>query len=167
MPCKAPTALIALLVFGFPSAVFAETNNRAGHHRLFVQRPVAMMSNSRTRPVDDAAKAFTAEDKGAFAASQLVPNVPFGRGGSSGGTKRWIKLTGASGEPVHINVEQVSSVRSDSENLWREDSTRFGEREISTREGKCRAGHAVDLGHFGRSGEWRNTKRSPNLHRFN
>jgi len=115
MPCKATTALIALLVFGFPSVVFAETNNRAGHHRLFVQRPEAMMSNSRTRPVDDAAKAFTAEDKGSFAASQLVPSVPFGRGGSSGGTKPWIKLTGASGEPVHINVEQVTSVRSDSE----------------------------------------------------
>src|SRR5262245_17059951 len=111
MPRKAPTALIALLVFGFPSAVFAETNNRAVYHRLFVQRPEAMMSNSRTRPVDDAAKAFIAEEKGSFAASQLVPSVPFGRGG----TKPWIKLTGASGEPVHINVEQVTSVRSDSE----------------------------------------------------
>jgi hypothetical protein len=30
MPCKATTALIALLVFGFPSVVLADINNRAG-----------------------------------------------------------------------------------------------------------------------------------------
>jgi hypothetical protein len=65
MPCKATTALIALLVFGFPSVVLADINNRAGHHHLFVQRPVATMSNGHiSRAVNDAAKPFTAEEGG-------------------------------------------------------------------------------------------------------
>jgi hypothetical protein len=115
MPCKATTALIAVLVFGFPSVLLADTNNRVGHHRLFVQRPVATMSNGRTGAVNDAAKPFTAEEKGSFAVSPLVPSALFCRGGSSGRTKPWIKLTGPGGEAVHINVEQIASVRSDTE----------------------------------------------------
>jgi len=39
----------------------------------------------------------------------------FGRGGSPGRTMSWIKLTGPGGEPVHINVAQITSVRSDAE----------------------------------------------------
>jgi len=115
MPCKATTALIVLLIFGFPSVVLADINNRAGHHHLFVQRPVATMSNGHIRAVNDAAKPFTAEEGGSFAASPLVPSTLFCRGGSSGRTKPWIKLTGPGGEPVHINVEQITSVKSDTE----------------------------------------------------
>jgi uncharacterized protein YlzI (FlbEa/FlbD family) len=116
MPCKATTALIALLVLGFPSVVLADINNRAGHHHhLFVQRPVATMSNGHIRAVNDAAKPFTAEEEGSFAASPLVPSTLFCRGGSSGRAKPWIKLTGPGGEPVHINVEQITSVKSDTE----------------------------------------------------
>ena len=116
MPCKATTALIVLLIFGFPSVVLADINNRAGHHHLFVQRPVATMSNGHiSRAVNDAAKPFTAEEGGSFAASPLVPSTLFCRGGSSGRTKPWIKLTGPGGEPVHINVEQITSVKSDTE----------------------------------------------------
>jgi hypothetical protein len=115
MPCKATTALIALLVFGFPSVVLADTNNRAGHHHLFVQRPVATMSNGHIRAVSDAARPFTAKEGGSFAASPPGPSTLFCRGGSSGRTKPWIKLTGPGGEPVHINVEQITSVKSDTE----------------------------------------------------
>jgi uncharacterized protein YlzI (FlbEa/FlbD family) len=115
MPCKATTALIVLLIFGFPSVVLADTNNRAGHHHLFVQRPVATMSNGHIRAVNDAARPFTAEEGGWFAASPPVPSTLFCRGGSSGRTKPWIKLTGPGGEPVHINVEQITSVKSDTE----------------------------------------------------
>jgi uncharacterized protein YlzI (FlbEa/FlbD family) len=107
MPCKATTALIALFVFGFPSVVLADINNRAGHHHLFVQRPVATMSNGHIRAVNDAAKPLTAEEGASFTA--------FCRGGGSGRTKPWIKLTGPGGEPVHINVEQITSVKSDTE----------------------------------------------------
>jgi hypothetical protein len=109
------TALIALLVFGFPSVVFADTNNRTGHHDLFVQRPMSTMFNGRTWAVNDAAKPFNVEGKGSFAASPLVPSAPFCRVGSSGRTKPWIELTGPGGEPVHINVVQIVSIRSDTE----------------------------------------------------
>jgi uncharacterized protein YlzI (FlbEa/FlbD family) len=62
--------------------------------------------------VNDAAKPFNAEKKGSFAASPLVPSAPFCQGGGSGRTKPWIKLTEPAGEPVHINVEQIASIRS-------------------------------------------------------
>jgi hypothetical protein len=39
----------------------------------------------------------------------------FYRGGSSGRTMPWIKLTGPGGEPVHINVTQITSIKSDAE----------------------------------------------------
>jgi uncharacterized protein YlzI (FlbEa/FlbD family) len=116
MPGTASTALIALLVFGVPSVVLAETNNRTSHHDLFVQRPMSStMFNGRTRAVNDTAKPFNAEEKGSFAASPLVPSAAFCRGGSSGRTKPWIELTGPGGEPVHINVVQIVSIRSDTE----------------------------------------------------
>jgi hypothetical protein len=81
MPCTAFTALIAILVFGFPSVVLADTNSRTGHHGLFVQRPMSTMFNGRTWAVNDAAKPF--KEKGSFAASPLVPSALFCRGGSS------------------------------------------------------------------------------------
>lgn len=106
MPCTASTALIALLVFGFPSVVLADTNNWTGRHGLFVQRPMSTMFNGRTWAVNDAAKPFNAEEKGSFAASPLVPSARFCRDGSSGRTRPWIELTGPDGEPVHINVDR-------------------------------------------------------------
>jgi hypothetical protein len=115
MPCTGSVALIALLVFGFQSFVLADTNNRTGHPGLFVQRPMSTMFNGRTWAVNDAAKPFNAEEKGSFAASPLVPSAPFCRGGSSDRTKPWIELTGPGGEPVHINVVQIVSIRSDTE----------------------------------------------------
>ena len=108
MPGTASTALIALLVFGVPSVVLADTNNRTSHHDLFVQRPMSStMFDGRTRAVNDTAKPFNAEEKGSFAASPLVPSAAFCRGGSSGRSKPWIELTGPGGEPVHINVVQI------------------------------------------------------------
>ena len=65
MPGTASTALIALLVFGVPSVVLAETNNRTSHHDLFVQRPMSStMFNGRTRAVNDTAKPFNAGRRG-------------------------------------------------------------------------------------------------------
>jgi hypothetical protein len=42
-------------------------------------------------------------------------HAPSGRGGSPGRTMPWIKLTGPGGEPVHINVAQITSIRADAE----------------------------------------------------
>ena len=76
---------------------------------------MSTMFNGRTWAVNDAAKPFDAEEKGAFAAPPLVPSARFCRGGSSGRTRPWIELTGPDGEPVHINVEQIVSIRSGTE----------------------------------------------------
>jgi hypothetical protein len=93
MPGTAATALIALLVFGFPSVVLADANNRTGHHGLFVQRPMSTMLSGRTGAVNDAAKPFNAGEKGSFAELPFVPNAPFYRGRGSGRPKPWIELT--------------------------------------------------------------------------
>jgi uncharacterized protein YlzI (FlbEa/FlbD family) len=114
MPRTASTALIALLVLGFPLVALADSN-RTGHHALFVQQPMSTMFNGRTGAVNDAAKPFNAEEKGSFAASPLAPRAPFCLSRSTGRTKPWIELTEPGGEPVHINVEQIASIRSDAE----------------------------------------------------
>jgi uncharacterized protein YlzI (FlbEa/FlbD family) len=113
MRCR--TGLIVLLVFGFPSVVLADIDNRTGYNGGSVQRAVSTMSYGRAKVVNDSAKSFTSEQKGSFAAPPLVPSLSCCRIASSDRTKPWIKLTGPDGEPVYINVEQVTSVRSDTE----------------------------------------------------
>jgi hypothetical protein len=106
MPRKAITALTALLVFGTASVVLADTNNRTDYHGLVAQRPVLMtMSNGRTGAVNDAASPFTTEEKSSFAAPQRI----------AGRTTAWIKLTEPGGKLIHINVEHLTSVRSDTQ----------------------------------------------------
>ena len=61
MPYTASMALIALLVFGFPSVVLANPNTWTGHHGLFVQRPMSTVLNGRTWAVNDAARPFEVE----------------------------------------------------------------------------------------------------------
>jgi hypothetical protein len=124
MPRKATTALAALLVFGAASVVWADANSRTDGS--FAQRPVSIGA------VNDAAKSFNTEDRASFAASQLAP----ARGGTTGRMTAWIKLTEPGGKPIHINVQHVTSVRSDTQNPWSQGSTRFDEREISGRAGK-------------------------------
>ena len=115
MFCKATNALITLLVFCFAPLVLADAGGRVGHHGVFVKCPVPTISNGPIAAVNDAARTFAADKKGAFAASPLVPRARFSRGGSAGRMKPWIKLTGPRGEPVYINMEQITSVRPDTE----------------------------------------------------
>jgi hypothetical protein len=63
------------------------------------------------------ARPSAGEKKGSFATSQLapVPNAPFCRGGIASRRMPWIRLTGPSGNPIHVNVEQITSVRSDTD----------------------------------------------------
>ena len=106
MPRKGTTALAALLVFGTASVVLADTNNRTDYHGLVAQRPVLMtMSNGRPGAVNDAARAFTTEEKSSFGAPQRI----------AGRTMAWIRLTEPGGKMIHINVEHVTSVRSDTQ----------------------------------------------------
>ena len=116
MPRKATTALAVLLVFSTASVVLADTNDRTDDHGSLAQRPVSMMSNGRTGAVNDAVKPFTTEENASFAASQLVlaQSAPFCRG-ITGKTIVWIKLTEPGGKLIHINMEHVTSVRSDTQ----------------------------------------------------
>ena len=109
MPRKATTALAVLLVFGTASVVWADANNRTDYRGL--DAPASMMSNGSTGTMNDAAKPFTAEEKASFTASQLA----LARGGTTGRTMAWIKLTEPGGKLIHINVEHVTSVRSDTQ----------------------------------------------------
>ena len=118
MPSKTTTALAALLFFGSASAALADTNNRNDHHGSVVRRAVSVtMSNGRTGAVNYAVKPSTAEEKAWFATPQpaLAQRAPFCLPGITGTTMAWIKLTVPGGKLIYINVEQVTSVRSDTQ----------------------------------------------------
>jgi len=102
MPSKATAALIALLVFGSGSAVLADS-------------PPSVISGDGSWAVTDAAGPFSAEEKAS--ALRLAParSAPFHRGSSQGRAMIWIRLTEPGGKLIHINVEQVTSVRSDTQ----------------------------------------------------
>ena len=117
MPRKAATALAAVLVFfGAVPAVLADASNKTDDHGLSTQRPVSITSNSRTGVVNDVGKPFSTEKNASFAASQLAlaQSAPFCRR-ITGETIVWIKLTEPGGKLIHINVEHVTSVRSDTQ----------------------------------------------------
>ena len=105
MPRKATMGLAALLVFGTASVVLADTNNRTDYHGLVAQRPVLMTMSNGRMAVNDAGRPFTTEEKSSFAAPQRI----------AGRTTAWIKLTEPGGKLIHINVEHVTSVRSDTQ----------------------------------------------------
>jgi len=117
MCCKVATALVALLFFCFAPGVLPEVANRETHHVAVVKRPASTGSGHPTEAVNYAARPFTADEKEAFAASPLVLCARSSRDAASGRTKPWIKLTAPGGEPVHINVDQIASVRHDTEML--------------------------------------------------
>ena len=74
------------------------------------------MSNGRTGVVNDVGKPFTTEKNASLANSQLAlaQSAPFCRS-IAGKTIVWIKLTEPGGKLIHINVEHVTSVRSDTQ----------------------------------------------------
>jgi hypothetical protein len=115
MSCKVATALVALLFFCFPPAVLPEAANRETNHAAVVKRPASTVSGHPTEAVNYAARPFTADEKEAFAASPLVLCARSSRDAGAGRTRPWIKLTAPGGEPVHINVDQIASVRHDTE----------------------------------------------------
>jgi hypothetical protein len=118
MPSKTTTALAAPLFFGSASASLANTNNRNDHHDSVVGRAVSVtMSSGRAGAVNHALKPFTAEEKAWFATPQLAlaERAPLCRSGVTDRTMAWIKLTVPGGNLIHINVEQVTSVRSDTQ----------------------------------------------------
>jgi hypothetical protein len=119
MPSKTTTFLAALLVFGSASAVLADTNNRTYHHYSSDARRAGSVAMPTGRPgaVNHAVKPYMAEEKAWLAAPQLslAQSIRFCRPGITDKTLAWIKLTEPGGNLIHINVEHVTSIRSDTQ----------------------------------------------------
>ncbi len=98
MPSKTTTALAALLFFGSASAALAND-----HHGSVIGRAESVTMS-------------TAGEEAWFATPQLAlaERAPFCRPGKDT-TMAWIKLTVPGGNLIHINVEHVTSVRSDTQ----------------------------------------------------
>jgi hypothetical protein len=116
MPRAAPAGLAVLLVLGSVSVVWADASNRIDARGSFAQGHVSTISSGRTGAGNDAAKSVVAEEAASFAASEVapVPSAPFCRRITSRKIV-WIKLTEPGGKLIHINVNHVTSVRSDTQ----------------------------------------------------
>jgi hypothetical protein len=114
MPSRTKTALAALLFVGSASAVLADTDNRTDHYGSVARRAVSVTMSGA---VNHAVRPFTAEENTWFAAPQstLVQGAPFCVRGITGTRMAWIKLTEPGGKLIHINVDQVTSVRTDTQ----------------------------------------------------
>jgi hypothetical protein len=116
MPRKAIAGLAVLFLLGSVSVVWADASNRIDARGSFAQGHVSMISSGRTGAGNDAAKSVAAGEAASFAASEVapVPSAPFCRRITS---KKivWIKLTEPGGKLIHINVNHVTSVRSDTQ----------------------------------------------------
>jgi hypothetical protein len=112
MSTKTKTVLVALLFFGSASSLFAGTNLGNDHYGSVAPAWV-IISNDRTGAV----KPFIARERAWFVPPQLalVQSAPLCRHGSTESTMVWIKLTAPGGGPVHINVGQITLVRSDTQ----------------------------------------------------
>ena len=107
MPAKAAVVLAAPLVFATALA-FADTPSRSADRAPFVAQAVSKA------PVDPlAALIDAANGKEALAASRraLLQSAFFCRGGIDL-TTVWIKLTEPGGKAIHVNLEQITSIRS-------------------------------------------------------
>ncbi|MFL6823336.1 MAG: hypothetical protein ACJ8FA_12270 [Xanthobacteraceae bacterium] len=108
MPAKAATALTALLlVFGAAPGALADMPDQRG---LFFGHSMPLMSQERIPTMNDA------PTQKAVVASQLelLQKAFFCRGGITDGTI-WLKLTEPGGKRIHINLEHITSVRSDTQ----------------------------------------------------
>lgn len=108
MPTKTNRALAALLLFGAASA----TDHRLDQSDSIARR-VMPVANGRAK--NHRLKPLNAGEKEWFAVPQvmLVQSEAFCRPGTP--DRVWIRLTEPGGKPIHINVDQVSSVRADTQ----------------------------------------------------
>jgi uncharacterized protein YlzI (FlbEa/FlbD family) len=107
MPAKAAVVLAAPLVFA-AALGFADTPSRTGDRAPFVAEAVSKA------PVDRIAALINAANgKESLAASRraLLQSAFFCRGGMDL-TTVWIKLTEPGGNAIHVNLEQITSIRS-------------------------------------------------------
>src|SRR5262245_14573799 len=118
MSIKPKTVLVAVALFGSASSAFADGNfgnDQFGSTNPRRAVPVTM-SNDGSRPPNRAAKpADKAETWFVPAQPVLLPGAPLCHHAVTDGTMVWVTLTTPGGGAIHINVEQVTSVRSDTQ----------------------------------------------------
>ena len=107
MPAKAAVVLAAPLVFAAALA-FADTPNRTGDRDPFVAEAVSKAPADRIAAVRNA---VNGSDSLATSQRALLQRAFFCRGGMDL-TTVWIKLTEPGGNVLHVNLEQITSIRS-------------------------------------------------------
>ena len=112
---KAAATLAVLLAFGTTSTALADADSQTVYGAL-AERP-ASTSTGHTRVLNDVAKPFSIEENASSAASELrvAQSAPFRRDGIAGRSKVWIRLTEPGGKLIHVNLEHVTAVRSDTQ----------------------------------------------------
>jgi hypothetical protein len=112
---KAAATLAVLLAFGTASAVLADADSETVYSAL-LERP-ASMSTGRIGVLNDVAKPLRIEENASSAASELrvVESAALRRDGIAGRSRVWIRLTEPGGKSIHINLEHVTAVRSDTQ----------------------------------------------------
>jgi hypothetical protein len=112
---NAAATLAVLLAFAAASAASADADSRTVY-RALIERP-ASASTGRTRVLNDVARPFRIEENASSAASELrvVESAAFRRDGIAGRSRVWIRLTEPGGKSIHINLEHVTAVRSDTQ----------------------------------------------------
>jgi hypothetical protein len=111
MSIKPKTVLVAVALFGSALSAFADDNfgnDQFGSTNPRRAVPVAK-SNRAAMPADKAETWFVP------AQPALLPAVPLCRLPLTDGTMVWVTLTTPGGGAIHVNVEQVTSVRSDTQ----------------------------------------------------
>jgi hypothetical protein len=121
MVSNAKSLLVALLFFGTTSSVLAGTHPGSDHYGLATPQGAAPVAKSddRTEAMSRAAKPVTAKEKAWSVPPQLslVPSALVCHHGITDSTMVWIKLTTPGGGLIYINLEQVISIRSDTQVL--------------------------------------------------
>jgi hypothetical protein len=115
---NAKSALVALLFFGSASSVLAGTPLGSDHYGSAAPQGVAT-SDDRTGAMNRAAKPVTTKKKAWSGPPQLslVPSALVCHQGITDSPMVWIKLTTPGGGLIYINLEQVTSIRSDTQVL--------------------------------------------------
>ena len=112
---KAAATLAVLLAFGTASTALADGDSQTVYGALVARS--APMSAGRTRVLNDVAKPLRIEEKASSVASELrvVESAALRRDGIAGRSRAWIRLTEPGGKSIHINLEHVTTVRSDTQ----------------------------------------------------
>jgi hypothetical protein len=115
---KLTTVLSTLIFFGCASSALAGSHTRSDYYDLVASRHAvsAALSSDRSGVLGRTVGPVIAEEKAWLSVPRpaVVQSAPVCHA-ITGGTLVWIKLTAPGGGSIHINVEQVTSVRSDTQ----------------------------------------------------